>query len=466
MAADDTRARRDEAEALFQEALKLQRTGENEKAVRLYNRYLDRRPDRSAAWGNLAIALRKTDRFAAAAAASRRAIELDPSSSGLRSTLGNILKDLGRLEESLESHNLAVTAAPKDARVIHNRGIARKEAGDLETALVDFEEACRIEPDLVGAQWDRALVLLQLGRFAEAWEPYESRWGLGELPRRNFDCPRWRGESFADKTLFVYPEQGFGDAILMSRFLPAVKQRGGTLVLECKPPLRRLFTGLEGVDRLTAPGEAVSAIDYQCPIMSLPGALGLETSAIPPPVRLHVPGEAIEKFRPLLAAPESSLKVGIVWSGSLTFKGNRQRAVTLDRFLQLAEIPGVRFFSLQKGELERQIYEAGIQSLIPDIGGKVEDFAETAAVVTLLDLVIMTDSALAHLTGSLGKPLWNLLNAVPYWIYGTAGDRVPWYPSMRLFRQASRGDWDGVFAAVRAALGDAVAAKAEGRWPG
>ena len=466
MAADDSGARTDEAEALFQEALTLQRAGQHEQAVRLYNRYLDRRPDRSAAWGNLAIALRKTDRLAAAAAASRRAIELDPGSAGLRSTLGNILKDLGRLEESLESHDLAVAAAPADARVIHNRGISRKESGDLEAALVDFDEACRIEPDLVGAQWDRALVLLQLGRFADAWEPYESRWGLGELPRRNFDCPRWRGESFAGKTLFIYPEQGFGDAILMSRFLPAVKQRGGTVVLECKAPLRRLFTGLEGVDRFVAPGEAVAGIDFQCPIMSLPGALDLDPSVIPPPARLHVPGEAIEKFRPLLAAPDACLKVGIVWSGSLTFKGNRQRAVTLDRFLQLAEIPGVRFFSLQKGDLERQLYEAGIQSLIPDIGGKVEDFAETAAVVTLLDLVIMTDSALAHLTGSLGKPLWNLLNAVPYWIYGTDGDRVAWYPSMRLIRQPSRGDWDSVFATVRTALDEAAAAKAEGRWPG
>ena len=466
MAADDTGAGRDEAEALFQEALRLQRAGQNDQAARLYNRYLDRRPDRSAAWGNLAIALRKTDKLAAAAAASRRAVELDPDSSGLRSTLGNILKDLGRLEESLEAHDLAVAATPADARLIHNRGIARKEAGDLEMALVDFEAACRIEPELVGAQWDRALVLLQLGRFAEAWEPYESRWGLGELPRRDFDCPRWRGEAFAGKTLFIYPEQGFGDAILMARFLPAVKQRGGTVVLECKAPLRRLFTGLEGVDRLVAPGEAVTGIDYHCPIMSLPGTLELKNTAIPPPARLHVPGEAIEKFRPLLAAPDPCLKVGIVWSGSLTFKGNRQRAVTLDRFLRLAEIPGVRFFSLQKGELERQLYDAGIQSLIPDIGGKVEDFAETAAVVTLLDLVIMTDSALAHLTGSLGKPLWNLLNAVPYWIYGIHGDRVPWYPSMRLFRQASRGDWDGVFAAVRAALMEAVAAKAEGRWPG
>jgi len=283
---------------------------------------------------------------------------------------------------------------------------------------------------------------------------------------RAYPFPQWQGEPFEGRTLLVHPEQGFGDAIIACRFLPQVKARGGTVVLECKPELRRLLSELEGVDRIVPPGKPPEGVDLHCPVMSLAGLFDTTMDTLPPTPNLHIPEEARNRFRPVFARHADRFKVGIIWSGSVTFKGNRDRATGLDRFLPLAEVPGVQLYSLQKGPPEVELRESGLAgTLVIDIGGRVGDFADTAAAVEQLDVVVMTDSATAHLAGSLGRPVWNLLNFVPYWMYGLEGENTPWYPSMRLFRQRWSGDWDGVFDRARAALADAVAAKREGRWP-
>ncbi|MGF1609202.1 MAG: hypothetical protein ACFCUQ_07385, partial [Kiloniellales bacterium] len=266
-------------------------------------------------------------------------------------------------------------------------------------------------------------------------------------------------------TILLYPEQGFGDTILASRFIAQVKDQGASVILECKPALRRLFTGLEGVDRLAELGAVKDGFDCHCSLLDLPGLLGLEPGCIPPPPRLTVPDEARARARHLLAPAEGRFKVGVVWSGSVTYKGNRKRAAALQRFLDLAAVPGVQLYSLYKGPLERELKESGAGPLLIDVGSNDADLADAAAVIEQLDLVVMTDSAVAHLTGSLGRPIWNLLGFSPYWIYGPAGETTPWYPSMRLFRQPAGGDWDPVFARVKEELAAAVAAKRAGNWP-
>ena len=448
----------------FESALAHQRAGRHAEAIALYSNLLAAAPGYAPAWNNLGSALRSAGALDAAVACFKRALEIDPGCSAV-GNLGNALKDAGRIDDALVAHRLAVAVAPDDAAIRHNHGIALKQAGELEAALAEFDAALRLAPDAPAPSWDRALTLLQLGRFEEGWPAYECRFRLKAFPPRRHPTPRWTGEPFRDQTLFVYPEQGFGDCIVASRFLPAVKRRGGTVILECQPELRRLFSRLEGVDRLVAPGEAVAA-DLHCPIMSLPGLVSAKPDTLPPPPRLHVPAETREGLRAPIDPHRGRFTVGIVWSGSVSFKGNRGRSAALDRFLRLAEVADVQLFSLQKGPRTVEIDALGCAgTLIVDAGGLVEDFADTAAVVEQLDLVIMTDSAVAHLAGSLGTPIWNLLNLVPYWLYGVEGSNTPWYPTMRLFRQRRFGDWDGVFAEVEAALVEAVAAKHDGCWP-
>jgi len=453
-----------EFQRTFEQALAHQRAGRHAEAIALYTRLLAVTPGYAPAWNNLGSALRASGRIAAAIACYKRALEVDPDCSAT-GNLGNALKDVGRIDEALVAHRLAVAASPDDAATRHNHGIALRQAGDLEAALAEFEEALRLSPGAPRPTWDRAVVLLQQGRFAEGWPAYERRFGLEDFPPRCHPSPRWAGEPFDGRTLLVYPEQGFGDCIFASRFLPLVKQRGGTVVVECRSELRRLFSRLEGIDRLVAPGEMVAA-DFHSPMMSLPGIVDASPHTSPPPPRLHVPAEARERFGTLFAPYRDRFTVGIIWSGSVSFKGNRTRSASLAHFLRLAETPGVQLFSLQMGPPRAEIADiGGAGTLIVDLGAIVGDFADTAAIVEQLDLVVMTDSAVAHLAGSLAKPIWNLLNLVPYWLYGMEEAGTSWYPTMRLFRQRRFGDWDGVFAEVEPALAQAVAAKRAGRWP-
>ncbi|MEX2009435.1 MAG: tetratricopeptide repeat-containing glycosyltransferase family protein [Dongiaceae bacterium] len=449
-----------ERDRLLQAAMAAQRAGRHDEAIAAFKRLIESNPDVSATpWVNLGIAYRATKKHRAALGCYRRALELQPDDPDVLSNLGNVLKDLERIDDALAVHRKAVGLNPADARLHHNYGVALREAGEMDAALAAFDITCRLAPDNAEAQWDRAIPLLHLGRFDEGWPAFEWRWRFGKIAKAFQDIPEWRGEDFAGKTLLVYPEQGFGDSILASRFLPLAKLRGGEVVLMCKKPLLRLFDGLPGVDRTVSPGDRVGTFDYQCPIMSLPAIFGTTRDNIPPPVKPAVPASSREKFRPLIEVAGSRFKVGIVWSGSVTYVANALRSTSIERFLKLAEIPGLQLFSLQKGPLERQLYDTGADALMIDLGTRVEDFADTAAVVEQLDLVVMTDSAVAHLCGALGRPVWNLLNFVPGWFYGMSGETTPWYPSMRLIRQSTRGDWDSVFKVVAEGLMAAIAAK-------
>lgn len=454
-------------------ALKLHQDDRHEEAVVAYTAYLARRPDDSGMWCNLGVSLRKQQKFLASSACYHRAIEIKADDSSYWGNLGNVLKDLDEVEASLAAHRKAVELNPGDQQLLYNYGIAFRDAGRFPEALEVFNRCLEMDDSHPNLNWDLALALLHLERFEEGWKAYEWRWKIGELKAPVYPAPPWRGEDPRGKTILLYPEQGFGDTLLVTRFIPLLKARGATVILECKDRLRRLFDGLEGVDRLIAHKSARAGFDYHCPMMSLPGLLGATPDNLPAPLALNIPDSSREKAAALLApagaqagaqVPER-LKVGIVWSGSVTYKGNLKRSVSIARFLDLARVPGVQLYSLYKGPLEHELVESGASAVIVDLGSQDEDFADAAAIVEALDLVVMTDSAIAHLTGTLGRPVWNLLAYSPYWLYLPEGDTTPWYPSMRLYRQPAPGDWDPVFERVKSDLSKAVAAKRAGRWP-
>jgi ADP-heptose:LPS heptosyltransferase len=272
------------------------------------------------------------------------------------------------------------------------------------------------------------------------------------LPRLDWGCPRWQGEDLSGKRLLLTTEQGFGDTILAARFIPLLAARypTGALQLVCKPELQRVLAGLPAqlLDAMPGAGSA----DYYCPLMSLMGMLGIDDHNVPPPTPLSIPAAAREKFTWLAGHAPGRRKVGIVWSGSLTFKDNAKRAAGLEQFLALAELPHLQCYSFQKGPREEDLKTHAATPLICDLAPHLADFADTAAAVMHMDLIVMTDSSLAHLASSLGKPVLNLLQYKPYWLYGTDARMNAWYPAMRALRQQQPGEWSTVFAAAREIL--------------
>ena len=444
------------AKQLFENACARHQAGELDAAIAIYRRALEVDQGYTSAWTNLGVALRALGRFDIAADCYQHALELNPNSTTVLGNYANVLKDLGRFEESYAMHCDVLKRRPDDAHAYHNRGIALRESGDHASALKDFDEATGLDLDLAGARWDRALTLLQLGRYREAWPDYESRWQLGQLPDRHEAIPRWCGEPLDGKKILIYPEQGFGDAILVSRFLSLLNKRNTTVTLETRPETRRLFSRLDGVDNLLDFEAPPPEVDYCLPLMSLPGLLGATLDDLPPLPRLWWPAELGDKYRALFDRGCDRCKIGIVWSGSVTFKGNRVRATTVERFLSFVKVPGVQLYSLQKGLPEADITVSGADRALIDCAPVIRDFADTAALIDQLDLVITTDNAVAHLAGSLNKPVWNLLCFVPYWPYGMSAETTPWYPSMRLFRQQKYSDWDSVFVRAKSELAQFV----------
>lgn len=454
-----------ESGLIFKKALALSQQNKLPEARDAYRQMLILDPTHAPSWANLGTILRQMGHFDASAACSARALQLAPGKASFLTNYGNCLADLDRLDEAVAAHEDAAKNNPNDFLIRYNYAIALREQGAFEEALSNFDIACKMQPDNVNVQWDRALTYLHMGNYKQGWEAFEIRWKLGQIQERPSDMPRWKGEDLKGKTILVYAEQGFGDTILCARYIPLIKERGGRVVLECSKPLHRLFSAIPGLDRTVEVGKMDEPYQYHVPMMSLPGIFGTTLDNIPPLPKLDIPKAPPAEAQKLLRMGDGKFKVGIVWSGSVTFKGNRKRATSIDRFLPFAEIPGVQLFSLQKGPCEPDLAAAGAETLMPAIGPIVNDFADTAAVLQDLDLVIMTDSSVAHLAASVGCPVWNLLGYRPYWLYLAEREDSPWYEHMRFIRQKTPGDWDGVFAQATEDLKTAVAMKEAGKWP-
>lgn len=402
-------------------------------------------PSDAHTWSMLGVALRKLGHLDEALPCARRAAELSPNNYYCLTNYGNMLVAQDK-HEAIDVHARAFRLAPDDFLVRTNFAVALRDFGYLEEAQKHFELLHTQKPDDVETAWNYAENNLRLGHFKEGWEMYEVRMKRGNKKLPSYSAPRWQGENFNGKTLLVYEEQGFGDTILSSRYLPLVKARGGRVLFGCRPALHRLFDGLVGVDRIVGAGALGETFQYHVPVMSLPGIFGTDLNSIPPPPELHFSPSPSDAAKELLVA-KGHFKVGIVWSGNPGFRGNRRRSTSLEHFLPLSEISGVQIYSLQKN-LSKNEGKLVQDSAILELGPYLNDFADTAAVVSNLDLVIMHDSAVVHLAGSIGKPVWNLLPCSAYWLYLTERDDSPWYPSLRLFRQPKPGDWDSVFRKV------------------
>lgn len=430
--------------------------------IGLLERMLAANPTDGGVWSTLGILLRRAGKLEAAAACHHQGLAHAREHAGIWSNLGNVECDLGRFDAALHAHRRACALAPDTASSWFNHVIALRKDIRFEETLRAVGHALALSPGDASLLWERALTLLQTGDYGNGLAAYEIRRNIASYRNRVPPGPAWDGGPIAGRTLFISSEQGFGDALLAARYIPLVKARGPRIVLECHNELRRVLAEMP-VDGTIATGDPLPAYDAHASLMSLPWLCGTTADTVPPPVQITVPDDARVKAARLVGPQDGTLKVGIVWSGRVTFADNARRATNLQRFLRFLAVPGVRLFSLQKGPPEAQLAELGTQALVSPLGPELDDFAVTAAVIERLDLVIMTDSSVAHLAGSLGRPVWNLVQYVPYWIYGFEGERTPWYPSMRLFRQGRDEDWDPVFEEVRGELSRLVEERRAGR---
>lgn len=357
--------------------------------------------------------------------------------------------ELGDTGRAVAAARDAVALAPQVAGYHYNLGNALAAAGADAAAESAYLAALERDPGLVNAHWNLALLRLRQGRYAEAWPGYEWRWRRPGAPLHYHDHhPAWDGGPFAGRTLLLHTEQGLGDAMQFARYLPRVQALGGRVVLECPPSLLRLFAASFPGIELVAKGGPVPPFDLQAALPSLPGLFATTLETIPATVPyLRWPGHGSGESPD--SAGGSALRVGLTWSCSVPSSG---RDLPVAALAPLFALPGLRFHALQLGPAGGGLAEVPGGGRVVDLSPGMGDFADTAALVQALDLVISVDTAMVHLAGGLGRPVWVPLQHRADWRWLEQRADSPWYPTARLFRQPAPGDWDSVVAGLAAAL--------------
>jgi tetratricopeptide (TPR) repeat protein len=433
--------------------------GKLDEAIACFQRAVELQPDLAQAHSNLGNALKDQGKLEEAIVCYRRALEWHPEYAEGWSNLGNSLKDQEKLEEAVACLRRALELKPDLAEAHLNLGLALKDQGKLDEALVCFRRALALKPVFPEAHNDLGILLLLLGHYEEGWQEFESRLECNKVKRR-FSKPRWNGERAVGQTILIHVEQGFGDALQFIRYVPLVRARSGAarVIMETLPGVVRLLTQNGGWDAeivsgLNSDESGLPPYDLQVPLMSVPRALGLIEPLSAGSPYLHADPALRRDWRERLGSG-SATRVGLVWAGNPEHKADHLRSMPADRFLPLLRIPGFEFYTLQIGSQHHAstLTEAGLI----DHTAHLEDFADTAAFVAELDLIISVDTAVAHLGAAMGRPVWLLLPYQSEWRWGLKGETTPWYPTMRLFRQPVPGDWAAVVQRLAAELGKLV----------
>jgi Flp pilus assembly protein TadD len=474
------------ADAQFNEGNALMQAGRFAEAAAAYRRSLALNRTAPRTHNNLAVALAEQRKFGSALAHYREAVRLDPDYAHAHFNFGNAYRELGRHAEAIVEYERALTLAPGWPAALLNRGLALAAGGEQAAAEASYREALAAQPDYPEAHnnlglalelqgrldqamqhFDRALELapafanahanraqLQLlrGNLREGWPEYEWRWRLPGVGLPGIDTPIWDGTPPGGRSVLLRAEQGLGDTIQFVRFASMLANAGATVVLECQPALVSLLTRVRGVRRVVPRGSAIPRCNTQIPVASLPRVLGITDIAAIPAATAYLDVDPVREaqWRERLAA-DPALKVGIVWQGSSAHPQDPHRSIPPEHFVALAAVPGVEIVNLQLGQRAPAALRA--KEPLAEIDAEQPfSFEDTAAIVANLDLIVTCDTALAHLAGALGVPVWIALPLIPDWRWLLERDDSPWYPSARLFRQTHLDDWSDVFARIVEAL--------------
>jgi tetratricopeptide (TPR) repeat protein len=438
-------------------AVALAEQGRLEEAMAAYGRALEARADYAEAHYNLGNALFALRRHEDAVASYERAVALRPDWPEAASNLGMALAALGRTDASIAAYDRALALRPDYPEALNGLALVRQSRGEFADAAQLFDRALALRPDLAQAHANRAQLRLQHGDFARGWPEYEWRWKLPGMGLPRAYVPRWDGAPLAGRTILLRNEQGLGDTIQFVRYAPVLAAQGARVIVECQSVLVPLLRSCPGIHMVVARGTALPAADVQAPLLSLPGMLGATDRNVPANVPYLFADPALaERWREEIGPPKG-LRIGIAWQGNPVFPQDCHRRIPLAAFAPLARVPNVRLVSLQRGFGREQLADASKRDMeIVDLGGRLEaaggGFVETAAAMLKLDLVVTVDSAVAHLAGALGVPVWVALTVSPDFRWLLGREDTPWYPTMRLFRQQRLDDWDEVFERIAAAV--------------
>lgn len=475
----------DQPAALCNRGIGLRRLGRFEEALASFDRALALAPDLAAVWRNRGAVLHDLQRFDESLSSCNRSIELDPQDATAHMNRGNalqslksfaealdcyeyalklnpgladvhhnrcvVLKEFGRCAEALASCNRAIALNPASAIYYNTLGMVFENLGRLKEAIAEYQHATDLAPDLAEARMNTGMLLLLSGNFAEGWKLNEWRWHIFMQKKFvwHFPQPLWLGEpSLAGKTLLIHAEQGFGDSIQFCRFLPLLEASGARIVFEVPAPLVSLLATLQSDSTIVKWGDPLPEFDLHCPIMSLPLACKTTLASIPASVPYLYADSSRQSFWRQLLGSKTHLRVGLVWSGSTEHPNDRIRSIPFALLAPLWQLP-VEFHVLQKDIREDAVAGLAQVDRAHMHAEELHDFADTAALVAEMDMVISVDTSLAHLAGALGKPVWILLPFVPDYRWLLDRDDSPWYPTATLFRQPAIGDWPSVIAEVR-----------------
>jgi tetratricopeptide (TPR) repeat protein len=433
--------------------------GRHQAALDAYGLLMALAPDHAEAMLGRAHTLRRLGRAEEALEDYNRALIVTPRYAEALAHRADTLHELDRLEECLATYDRLIAIQPGDARAHSNRGNVLRGLGRTALALADYDKAIALDPGFADAHFNRGLGLLSLGDYPQGWQDYEWRKGLPEpIAARAFDRPVWTGaEDVSGKTLFIYGEQGLGDTMHFCRYALKVIERGARVIMAAHDGLRHLLQTLSPVIEIIGEEETPPVFDYHCAMMSLPLAFGTTVETVPAPVPyLRADPARVEAWRQKLGAAgnKKEFKIGICWLAK-PVRALAGRSFPLQSLAKIAALPGVRLISLQKAQSREVIAlppGMAVEDTGPDFDSGGHAFADTAAAMENLDLVITADTSIAHLAGALGRKVWVALRHSPDWRWMTIGHCTPWYPGMRLFRQNTRGDWAPVFAAMRTEL--------------
>jgi tetratricopeptide (TPR) repeat protein len=416
--------------------------GKLEQSVAAFERAISLRPAEPTFHNSLGLALFDCRRFAEAAEEYRRAIQIRGDYADAYNNLGGVLRELGRQDEAIGAIETALKINPRFASAYLNLALVFTDREEFARAAESYRRAIEIDPNAVQAHWSLGTLLLLQGDFAGGWREYQ--WRPAALPR--LAKPMWAGEDLRGKTILVYAEQGLGDTIQFVRYVPLLKQRGARVLLACQVELQRL---LGGMAEMIAPGRAIAPHDFYCPLLSLPLGFHTELSTIPAEVPyLRASDELLRVWAERVGRKTGRLRVGLAWAGRPQHREDARRSIRFERLKPILAKPDVEFVSLQKGAAAEEARGSGMLDLTAELG----DLADAAALIQQLDLVITVDTAIAHLAGALGKPAWVLLARIPDWRWLLERSDSPWYPTLRLFRQRVRGDWETPIRDVATAL--------------
>jgi tetratricopeptide (TPR) repeat protein len=463
----EQQSRIEEAVASMREALRLSprhaigwnrlgtlllRLGNAEEAVAAYDQALVLKPDFAMALDNRGVAVSRLGRWHDAVAQFREALRLQANNATALNNLGHALTELTELDEAVVCLRRALELDPQRAEIHNNLGVAFTQLNRLNDAAACFERSLQLRPDYAEPHRNRGIISLAQGDYERGWPEYAWRWKCKDLRPRPFTQPLWDGTPLAGRTILLHAEQGLGDTLQFIRYARLVKEQGGAVVFECPKPLVKLLANVSGIDRLFPAGECLPDFDVHAPLLDLPGIFGttLATAPASVPYLTADPG-LVESWRRELASLPG-LKVGIVWRGNARMQYDRYRSVPLRALEPLGRLPGVHLISLQKGPAAEEIADVSDAFPVIDFGNRLDKehgpFADTAAVMKCLDLVISVDTAAAHLAGALGVPVLVLLPCAAEWRWLRDREDSPWYPTARLFRQTRMKEWGDVVARI------------------